>query len=189
LLCTKCEECLKCPFEALSLNENGRIAVDPLICSGCGYCTELCKNGAIQIAGFTRTQLKAEIEGVLKEGDLLGFVNSGIAYLTCDNIGNSVLSYPSNVKLIKVPTSLVLDKELLLHAFNHGASSILFIEDPPDSPKAEVIYPLTHIHFEKLKRDLGDFGNRLYFKKAYVPNTKGLAGAFTSLSREGEMIG
>jgi heterodisulfide reductase subunit A len=189
LLCTKCEECLKCPFEALSLNENGRVAVDPLICSGCGYCTELCQNGAIQIAGFTKTQLKAEIEGVLKEGDLLGFVNSGIAYLTCDNIGNSVLSYPSNVKLIKVPTSLVLDKELLLHAFKHGASSILFIEDPPDSPKAEVIYPLTHIHFEKLKRDLGDFGNRLYFKKAYVPNTKGLAGAFTSLAREGEMIG
>jgi hypothetical protein len=39
-----------------------------------------------------------------------------------------------------------------------------------------------------LKRDVGDLGNRLYFKKAYVPNTKGLAGTFTSLAREGEMI-
>ena len=189
LLCTKCGECLKCPFEALSLNESGRIVVDPLICSGCGHCTELCQNSAIQIAGFTKTQLKAEIEGVLKEGDLLGFVNSGIAYLTCDNIGNSLLVYPSNVKLIKVPTSLVLDKELLLHAFKHGASSILFIEDPPDSPKAQLLYPLTVSHFEKLKKELGDSGNRLYFKKAYVPNTRGLAGTFTSLAREGEMIG
>ena len=188
LLCTKCEECLKCPFNAISLNESGRIVVDPLVCIGCGYCTELCQNGAIQIAGFTKTQLKAEIEGELKEGDLLGFVNSGIASLTCDNIGNSVLTYPSNVKLIKVPTSLVLDKDLLLHAFKHGASSILFLEDPPDSPKAEVIYPLTVSHFEKLKREMGDLGNRLYFKKAYVPNTKGLAGTFTSLAREGEMI-
>ncbi|MDQ1252891.1 MAG: heterodisulfide reductase subunit [Euryarchaeota archaeon] len=189
LLCTKCGECLKCPFEALSLNESGRIVVDPLICSGCGHCTELCQNSAIQIAGFTKTQLKAEIEGVLKEGDLLGFVNSGIAYLTCDNIGNSLLVYPSNVKLIKVPTSLVLDKELLLHAFKHGASSILFIEDPPDSPKAQLLYPLTVNHFEKLKKELGDSGNKLYFKKAYVPNTRGLAGAFTTLAREGEMIG
>jgi heterodisulfide reductase subunit A1 len=189
LLCTSCGECLKCPFEALTLKENGRIVVDPLICMGCGYCTELCQNGAIQVAGFTKTQLKAEIEGILKEGDLLGFVNSGIAYLTCDNIGNSVLTYPSNVKLIKVPTSLVLDKDLLLHAFKYGASSILFIEDPPDSPKAEVIYPLTVSHFEKLKRELENYGKRLYFKKAYVPNTKGLAVTFTSLAREGEMIG
>ena len=188
LLCTKCEECLKCPFEALSLNKSGRIVVDPLICTGCGYCTELCQIGAIQVAGFTKNQLKAEIEGVIKEGDMLGFVNSGIASLTCDNIGNSVLTYPSNVKLIKVPTSLVLDKDLLLHAFKHGASSILFIEDPPDSPKAEAIYPLTTRHFEKLKKEIGNSGNRLYFKKAYVPNTKGLAATFTSLAREGEMI-
>lgn len=189
LLCTKCEECFKCPFNAISLNESDRIVVDPLVCIGCGYCTELCQNGAIQIASFTKTQLKAEIEGELKEGDLLGFVNRGIASLTCDNIGSSVLTYPSNVKLIKVPTSLVLDKDLLLHAFKHGASSILFLEDPPDSPKAEVIYPLTVSHFEKLKKEMGDLGNRLYFKKAYVPNTKGLAGAFTSLAREREMIG
>ncbi len=188
LLCTKCEECLKCPFEALSLNKSGRIVVDPLICTGCGYCVEVCQSGAIQVAGFTKNQLKAEIEGILNEGDMLGFVNGGIASLTCDNIGNSVLTYPSNVKLIKVPTSLVLDKELLLHAFKHGASSVMLIEDPPDSPKAEIIYPLTVRHFEKLKKEMGDSGKRLYFKKAYVPNTKGLAGAFTSLAREGEMI-
>lgn len=188
LLCSKCEECLDCPFEALSLNENGKIIVDSLICTGCGHCTELCQNGAIQIAGFRKNQLKAEIEGVLKEGDMLGFVNSGVASLTCDNIGNSVLTYPSNVKLIKVPTTLVLDKELLLHAFRHGASSVLFIEDPPDSPRAEVIYPLTVKHFEKLREELGTSGDRLHFKKAYVPNTKGLAGVFTSLAREGEMI-
>jgi heterodisulfide reductase subunit A1 len=188
LLCTKCEKCLKCPFEALSLNKSGRIVVDPLICTGCGYCVEVCQSDAIQIAGFTKNQIKAEIEGILNEGDMLGFVNGGIASLTCDNIGNSVLTYPSNVKLIKVPTSLVLDKELLLHAFKHGASSVMFIEDPPDSPKAEIIYPLTVRHFEKLKKEMGDSGKKLYFKKAYVPNTKGLAGAFTSLAREGEMI-
>lgn len=186
--CNQCKECLKCPFEAFSLNENRKVTVDPLVCTGCGYCTELCKSGAIQIAGFTKSQLKAEVEGVVKEGDLLGFVNGGIASLTCDNIGNSALTYPSNVKLIKVPTNLVVDKDLLLHAFNCGASAVLFIEDPPDSPKAEIMYPLTVSHFEKLKKEIGDSGSRLYFKKAYVPNTKGLAGTFTSLAREREMI-
>jgi len=188
LLCTRCGKCLKCPFEAFSLNESGRVVLDPLICTGCGYCTELCKEGAVQIAGFTKPQLKAEIEGVLEKGDVLCFVNSGISSLTCDNIGNSVLTYPSNVKLIKVPTCLVVDRDLVLHAFKHGASSVLFVEDPPDSPRAEVIYPLTTRHVEKLKEELGDSGNRIHFKKAYVPNTKGLAGTFTSLAREGEVI-
>ncbi|WP_424353413.1 ferredoxin:CoB-CoM heterodisulfide reductase subunit HdrA [Methanosarcina mazei] len=188
LLCTRCGECLKCPFDALSINENGRVVLGPLICTGCGYCTELCREGAVQIAGFTKSQLKAELEGVLEEGDVLGFVNSGISSLTCDNIGNSVLTYPSSVKLIKVPTCLIVDRDLVLHAFRHGASSVLFVEDPPDSPRAEVIYPLTVSHFEKLKEELGDSGKRIHFKKAYVPNIKGLAGTFTSLAREGEMI-
>ena len=159
LLCTRCGECLKCPFDALSINENGRVVLDPLICTGCGYCTELCREGAVQIAGFTKSQLKAELEGVLEEGDVLGFVNSGISSLTCDNIGNSVLTYPSSVKLIKVPTCLIVDRDLVLHAFRHGASSVLFVEDPPDSPRAEVIYPLTVSHFEKLKEELEDSGN------------------------------
>jgi len=48
----------------------------------------------------------------------------------------------------------VVDKDLLFHAFKRGASSVLFIEDPPDSPKAEIIYPLTVSHFEKLKKKL-----------------------------------
>lgn len=186
LLCTQCKECLRCPFEAFSINESGKVTVDPLACTGCGYCTGLCQSGAIQIAGFTKSQLKAEIEGVISQGDLLGFVNSGIASLTCDNIGNNALNYPSNVKLIKVPTNLVVDKDLLLHAFKCGASAVLFIEDPPDSPKAEIIYPLTVSHFEKMKEEIRDSGNRVYFKKAYVPDTKGLAGTFTSLAREGE---
>jgi len=188
LLCTRCGECLKCPFDALSVNSSGRVVLDPLMCTGCGYCIKLCKEGAVQVAGFTKSQLKAEIEGVLEEGDMLGLVNSGIASLTCDNIGNSVLTYPSNVKLIRVPTGLVIDKDLVLHAFRHGASSVLFVEDPPDSPRAEALYPLTVRHFEKLKEELGDSGNRIHFKKAYVPNIKGLAGTFTSLAREGEMI-
>ncbi|MCQ1536968.1 FAD-dependent oxidoreductase [Methanosarcina sp. KYL-1] len=188
LLCTRCGVCLDCPFEALSFSESGRVVVDPLICTGCGYCTRHCETGAIQVAGFTKTQLKAEIEGVLEEGDLLSFVNSGISALTCDNIGNSVLNYPSSVKLVRVPTGLVVDRDLLLHAFRHGAASVLFVEDPPDNPKAEIIYPLVASHFEKLKEELGADGSRLHFKKAYVPNTKGLAGTFTTLSREGEMI-
>ncbi|AKB25753.1 CoB--CoM heterodisulfide reductase subunit A [Methanosarcina sp. MTP4] len=189
LTCTRCGDCLSCPFDALSFSESGRVVVDPLVCTGCGYCTEICERGAVQVAGFTKSQLKAEIEGVLEAGDLLGFVNSGISSLTCDNIGNSVLSYPSNVKLVKVPTCLVVDKELIRHALRHGAASVLFVEDPPDNPRAEIIFPLALRHFEKLKEELGADGCRLHFKKAYVPNTKGLAGTFTSLAREGEMNG
>ena len=184
LLCNGCGKCQACPFEALSLNENGRIVVDPLLCTGCGYCVELCEREAVRVTGFTAPELLAEIDGVLEKGDLLAFVNSGIAYLTCDNIGNSVLSYPANVKTVKVPTNLVVSLEMLEHAFKKGATAVLMLEDAPDNPKAETIHPFAVEHFEKLKTRLGENGKRLYFKKAYVPNTKGLAETFTLLAGE-----
>lgn len=182
LLCTGCGKCQACPFEAISLNESGRVVIDPLLCTGCGYCAELCEKGAIQVSGFTAPELLAEIDGILEEGDLLAFVNSGIAYLTCDNIGNSVLSYPANVKTVKVPTNLVVSLDMLKHAFKKGATAVLMLEDAPDNPKAETIYPFTVEHFEKLKAELGENGKRLFFKKAYVPNTKGLAETFALLA-------
>ncbi|MDD4331130.1 MAG: FAD-dependent oxidoreductase [Methanosarcinaceae archaeon] len=188
LLCTGCGKCLSCPFEALSLNERGKIDIDPLLCTGCGYCVNHCEKKALQIRGFTAPELHSEIDGILEEGDLLVFINSGIAYLTCDNIGNSVLSYPAKVKPIKVPTNLLLSLELLEFAFEKGAKAVLMLEDAPDNPKAELLHPFTLEHFEKLKTELGENGKRLFFKKAYVPNTKGLAKAFALLA-EGELPG
>ena len=44
--CRVCIELFGCP--AIQ-EENGRIIIDPLICTGCGVCAYLCPNGAIQV--------------------------------------------------------------------------------------------------------------------------------------------
>lgn len=47
-LCANCNACLDtfgCP--ALSLDEAGRIAVDEVLCTGCGVCPQLCPNDAL----------------------------------------------------------------------------------------------------------------------------------------------
>ncbi len=47
-LCANCNACLDtfaCP--ALALDEEGRIAIDELLCNGCGVCPQLCPNDAL----------------------------------------------------------------------------------------------------------------------------------------------
>jgi NADPH-dependent glutamate synthase beta subunit-like oxidoreductase/ferredoxin len=54
-LCANCNACLDtfaCP--ALSLDEEGKITIDELLCDGCGVCVQLCPNDA-----FTEVEEKA----------------------------------------------------------------------------------------------------------------------------------
>ncbi|MGQ9733580.1 MAG: FAD-dependent oxidoreductase [Candidatus Bipolaricaulia bacterium] len=52
-LCANCNACLDtfaCP--ALGLDEEGRLAIDELLCNGCGVCPQLCPNDAlVQVEG------------------------------------------------------------------------------------------------------------------------------------------
>ncbi|MFQ5749772.1 MAG: 4Fe-4S binding protein, partial [Planctomycetota bacterium] len=47
--CLSCEEkpCLECPTEALSLQADGTILLDPEDCTACGVCVEECPVGAV----------------------------------------------------------------------------------------------------------------------------------------------
>ena len=181
-LCNNCGECLKCPFDAISKDELGNVDINPFVCNGCGYCTKLCGKGAISIAGYKEEQIMAEIDGVIEKGDVLVFLSREIPYATVDNIGNSVAQYPANVKVIRVPTTTIVTRTMIEHAFEHGSRAVLMVEEPTDNPIGTFIYPLALENFEDLKDKLGEAGERLYFKKAYIPHYRGLAETFTSLA-------
>ncbi|MGP8337497.1 MAG: hydrogenase iron-sulfur subunit [Methanosarcinaceae archaeon] len=187
-LCNSCGDCLRCPFDGISKNGSGNISINPLVCNGCGYCTKLCSKNAISIDGYKEEQIIAEIDGILEKGDVLVFLSREIPYATADNIGNSVAQYPVNVKIIRVPTTTIVAKSTIDHAFECGSRAVLLVEEPTDNTIGEFIYPLALENFERLKVELGDKSARLYFKKAYIPNYRGLADTFTLLAEmeEGE---
>ncbi len=47
--CRACIDLFGCP--AILEDEEGRVIIDPILCTGCGVCAELCPNGAFKVVG------------------------------------------------------------------------------------------------------------------------------------------
>jgi len=69
--CTGCNECIStCPYEAIAtLNMDGRdvAVISAAVCKGCGGCVPICPENAIDLLGYTDAQMRASIEGLMKE--------------------------------------------------------------------------------------------------------------------------
>jgi heterodisulfide reductase subunit A len=66
--CGKCEEA--CPYgavERVRLNEQDTARIDAAGCKGCGGCVPVCPHDAIDLLGYSDAQIKAMIDGLLKE--------------------------------------------------------------------------------------------------------------------------
>ncbi len=72
--CDGCALCLDvCPYKAISLVEETidevttrRIVTDAALCKGCGLCAATCPKGGIHVHGFTREQLKVQVDAALE---------------------------------------------------------------------------------------------------------------------------
>jgi heterodisulfide reductase subunit A len=70
--CTGCGLCVEaCPYEAIELGpaSDGRpvASVNRAVCKGCGGCVPVCPEHALDLEGYTRDQLRAMIDGLIKE--------------------------------------------------------------------------------------------------------------------------
>jgi dihydropyrimidine dehydrogenase (NAD+) subunit PreA len=61
-LCVQCGNCSRCPYLAISKDENGYPITDPAKCIGCKMCNYLCFTGAISMRERTSDEM-----AVLKE--------------------------------------------------------------------------------------------------------------------------
>ncbi|MBE3582242.1 MAG: hydrogenase iron-sulfur subunit [Thermoanaerobacteraceae bacterium] len=99
-LCNSCFTCREvCPFGAISLKENKKIAhnglwevpnlfasdmnelvpvIEPDLCRGCGICAVACRPAAISIEGYTDRDILAQIDGYLPQVKAPPLLGEGI---------------------------------------------------------------------------------------------------------------
>jgi heterodisulfide reductase subunit A len=67
--CTGCGTCIaECPFGAMERGDGKKARVVTVLCKGCGICAACCPERAIDIRGFTREQLEAQVGSIFTGG-------------------------------------------------------------------------------------------------------------------------
>lgn len=152
--CNGCGDCFKvCPFAAVTMAERpGELhqrpeptaglslaVIDPLLCTGCGNCVSVCPVGAVTVAGWTDAQLEAQVQVALGgEGRVSGvvpriliFACEWSGYAAAELAGAQKLTYPPNVRMIRLDCTGRLQPGLILQAFEMGAAGVLVLGCAP----------------------------------------------------------
>lgn len=156
--CNLCGICLsQCPTKAIKKSKN-EVAVDPISCVGCGLCVPLCPEGALDLKNCTESQLIAQIQGVGEEGEttpkIVAFVEKRTAYGSADLGGQNRRNYPSEVRIVGVPSTGRLGIKHLLHALAAGADGIILVEGDDSLLKEDQLRE----RVIQMKKELGKFG-------------------------------
>jgi heterodisulfide reductase subunit A len=130
--CDLCGVCVsQCPTKAIKI-EKDKLIVDGISCIGCGVCVPTCPKGALDLKNSTDSQLLAQIDAVSAEGEsspkIVAFVEKKTAYGSADLGGQNRRPYPTEVRIIGVPSAGRISTKHLLHAFANGADGVLLIE-------------------------------------------------------------
>jgi len=155
--CDRCEICIKvCPVVAVEKSP-AAITINPVSCIGCGICVPRCPRDAIELKNSTEAQLMAQIRGVSEGGKapkIIAFLEKEIAYGSADLAGQTRVSYPSNVRIVGVPTTGRVGLKHVLQAFAYGADGVVFIEDHGGVFTEEALRE----HVTQMKKELRAYG-------------------------------
>ena len=139
-LCDGCGECVsRCPVNAIKIS-GGIAEINPAVCKGCGLCISSCPRDALDLKVYTNDEIMAQIEAALLdkrpgESRILIFADDMCTYTLADGVGTSKINYPSDVYIIRVPSSSRITPKMLLKAFELGADGIFLGEcEPAVSP-------------------------------------------------------
>ncbi|RLG26695.1 disulfide reductase [Methanosarcinales archaeon] len=130
--CKSCGTCIEeCPYDALTATTE-KPALDSLSCNTCGICAAVCPQKAIEIANYTRSQLKAQTEEILTAGTgVIAYIDPA-AYAAADLAGVNRTQYSPQIRFVQVPSIHILDTDIVNHAYESGASGVMLIEGTTD---------------------------------------------------------
>ncbi len=183
--CNGCGICLRiCPSRAVTMSDEGA-SINPYLCTGCGACVPECPERAIDFKNSTESQVLAQINGVLadkgkEEIRVVAFVEKTIAYTGVDFLGLDRLEYPTEVRVIPVPSTAFLGLRHLLHAFTAGADGVVLIEGKHDMDER-----FMRERAKSLAKQLEENGiesSRLWYSLVEIPAYRKIAGIFNSFT-------
>jgi coenzyme F420-reducing hydrogenase delta subunit/Pyruvate/2-oxoacid:ferredoxin oxidoreductase delta subunit len=132
-LCSICRMCIgTCPYNAISLIDE-KINVNEELCMGCGICSITCPAYASQLQGFNTKGLSNQIRSLVRKGDILALMCRWSAYNATDKAAYDRLTYPENVKIIRIPCSGAVDSQHIMDGLDSGAQGVLIGACYPDA--------------------------------------------------------
>jgi heterodisulfide reductase subunit A len=127
--CNQCGLCSqRCPYSAITVDEEKNPEVVKALCKGCGLCAADCPQECIGIVHYSDDQVYAQVEAALEEDPekkIIAFVCHWCALGGVDMAGVSRLQYPSNARLIRVMCSARVSMKMMQRPFELGAAGVL----------------------------------------------------------------
>jgi heterodisulfide reductase subunit A len=146
--CGNCQFCpVTCPYGAVTLEPKGdghfAAKVSELLCEGCGVCVGTCPVGAIELRHLKPSQISAQIRALLSVNGtskplVLAFSCSECGHAAVDSSGMAMMSYPANVRVLRVPCTGLVQVQHILEAFKAGAQGVMVVGCKPDGCHYEV---------------------------------------------------
>ena len=166
--CGNCQFCpVTCPYGAITLEPKGdghfAAKVSELICEGCGVCVGTCPVGAIELRHLKPSQITVQIKALLSVNGtskplVLALSCSECGHAAVDSSGMAMMSYPANVRVLRVPCTGVIQVQHILEAFKAGAQGVMVIGCKPDGCHYEVGSQKAKQKVELAKALLGAYG-------------------------------
>ncbi|MFX1502826.1 MAG: hydrogenase iron-sulfur subunit, partial [Promethearchaeota archaeon] len=156
-LCRLCENI--CEFNALKIEKN-QLKITQANCSGCGACMAMCPYDALYIPGFQKTQISAQLKSILSEKKesplIIAFLCNWCSYVGADLAGTSKLIYPTNVRIIHVMCTAMLNPSIIFESFFNGADGVLIAGCHPQDCHYKTGFQKAERRYESIKEMLAE---------------------------------
>ncbi len=129
--CDLCRLCVDvCDYQALSI-DNKKLILNPANCLGCGACAAMCHTSALWVPGFSSEQIERQLDSFLANKSqaplIISFLCNWCAYPGADLAGTNKIQYPTNIRVIRVNCSAMVNPSWVVKALLEGADGVLVV--------------------------------------------------------------